>query len=472
MIPPFRYFLPSQRRNFGWTLFFTGLAVFLFVYSLIGTGINIFLFLIGSILSIIAAFIFSDLSFPRCPYCLCFIEGEHCPNCLTYYPDRSLFPDSFLPPFARLISHSLVKASSTIQGGCEVYLDVSNEGENTTLSLPVKTRFFVSLTYFKEDHDRWGSVELVVSPVHSQLGRKFIRESRGSFREIEEVQFAHGSCLIMSWYSLIMSLPPAEDEMWLLWEKIALACHYRAGQWEVLAGNFEEERVQEYEDIEDWFFNPELFIMEIIRNHSNWRVERVDRRHTNTVSETTPPLEIIPPPWMGDNHSTLNQNTPSLLTKDENVHCPLCRNPRPTDPTHICVHCLRLVQALEEENSELKRRVEERKLTEQNYNLQQLFDTIKYHKERGKLYWAVLLAGEVGELCNYVKKEVRLETDLSEEISLEAADVFISLVLICKFYHINLSTAVVEKLVELENRQSQDPSMNYEISPSVIEEQM
>ena len=69
-------------------------------------------------------------------------------------------------------------------------------------------------------------------------------------------------------------------------------------------------------------------------------------------------------------------------------------------------------------------------------------------------YWGNALAGEVGEVCNLVKKMERDQVDLSPEILEELADVFIYLVLLARqFPHLELEKAILDKLEIIKERQ-------------------
>lgn len=59
--------------------------------------------------------------------------------------------------------------------------------------------------------------------------------------------------------------------------------------------------------------------------------------------------------------------------------------------------------------------------------------------------WACALAGEVGELCNFVKKQHLDGKDRTEEIAREAADIVVYLDLLCKRAGIDLQKAIIEK---------------------------
>ena len=79
-----------------------------------------------------------------------------------------------------------------------------------------------------------------------------------------------------------------------------------------------------------------------------------------------------------------------------------------------------------------------------------LIDMINnYGSPKSNEYWGLALSGEVGELNNYIKKEIRDKKDFRIEISKEIADVFNYLVLLSKFYGIDLEKAIIDKLDEI-----------------------
>lgn len=66
--------------------------------------------------------------------------------------------------------------------------------------------------------------------------------------------------------------------------------------------------------------------------------------------------------------------------------------------------------------------------------------------------WATALAGEVGEMCNLLKKRRRGEMILDEEIAKELADVILYADLLATHAGINLERAVVQKFNEVSFR--------------------
>ena len=70
------------------------------------------------------------------------------------------------------------------------------------------------------------------------------------------------------------------------------------------------------------------------------------------------------------------------------------------------------------------------------------------------LYWSNALAGEVGELCNLVKKWERdgASTELWKKMGLELADIFIYSVLFARKMDMNFEEFIDIKLQIIKNR--------------------
>lgn len=66
--------------------------------------------------------------------------------------------------------------------------------------------------------------------------------------------------------------------------------------------------------------------------------------------------------------------------------------------------------------------------------------------------WGCALAGEVGELCNFLKKRLRGQPIPEKAIADEMADVLIYLCLLAANMDINLEQAVVNKFNEVSSR--------------------
>ncbi len=60
-------------------------------------------------------------------------------------------------------------------------------------------------------------------------------------------------------------------------------------------------------------------------------------------------------------------------------------------------------------------------------------------------YWCLALAGEIGELCNLVKKEVRDKAGLKERISEEMADILIYLCMMANSLGVDLEKEYYRK---------------------------
>jgi NTP pyrophosphatase (non-canonical NTP hydrolase) len=68
------------------------------------------------------------------------------------------------------------------------------------------------------------------------------------------------------------------------------------------------------------------------------------------------------------------------------------------------------------------------------------------------VFYSLALAGEVGEICNLVKKNMRYSDFDLEAIRLEIADVFTYLLLLADELHIDLFDAFQEKQMICEKR--------------------
>jgi len=64
-------------------------------------------------------------------------------------------------------------------------------------------------------------------------------------------------------------------------------------------------------------------------------------------------------------------------------------------------------------------------------------------------FWSTALAGEVGELCNFIKKRERGDGDFKNAIAKEAADVVIYLDLLCTKLGIDLCVSIRQKFNEV-----------------------
>ena len=62
-----------------------------------------------------------------------------------------------------------------------------------------------------------------------------------------------------------------------------------------------------------------------------------------------------------------------------------------------------------------------------------------------RLYWATSLAGEVGELCNLVKREARDGTDLTPQVGEEIADIVITSFLMASVLGLRIEDVVTRK---------------------------
>jgi len=61
-------------------------------------------------------------------------------------------------------------------------------------------------------------------------------------------------------------------------------------------------------------------------------------------------------------------------------------------------------------------------------------------------YWGNALAGEVGEACNLIKKFERDGKKITDDLSLELADVFLYCVLTARVFGIDFQKAILRKI--------------------------
>lgn len=66
--------------------------------------------------------------------------------------------------------------------------------------------------------------------------------------------------------------------------------------------------------------------------------------------------------------------------------------------------------------------------------------------------WGNAIAGETGELCNFLKKQNRDKVSLKSEIAKEAADIVIYLDLLCEREGIDLRAAIRSKFNEVSEK--------------------
>ena len=85
---------------------------------------------------------------------------------------------------------------------------------------------------------------------------------------------------------------------------------------------------------------------------------------------------------------------------------------------------------------------------------QYLISNIQNFGKNHASYWGNALAGEVGEVCNLIKKYERDNIDINAKLSLELADVFIYLVLVSQYFRIDLPKAIIDKQEIISKRQS------------------
>lgn len=91
------------------------------------------------------------------------------------------------------------------------------------------------------------------------------------------------------------------------------------------------------------------------------------------------------------------------------------------------------------------------------------FSDYKYYEEGNFLYYANAAAGEVGEMCNMVKKYLRTGDDFNRgekitpyDIALECADVIIYLEFITSIFGLSLSEILRTKFNDVSTKVNSD----------------
>src|SRR3990170_4578941 len=79
-------------------------------------------------------------------------------------------------------------------------------------------------------------------------------------------------------------------------------------------------------------------------------------------------------------------------------------------------------------------------------------------RKGSRLYWATALAGEVGELCNLVKREARDGTDLTPQVGEEIADIVISSFLTASAVGLSIEEVVARKRELIRAREGSTPT--------------
>lgn len=74
-------------------------------------------------------------------------------------------------------------------------------------------------------------------------------------------------------------------------------------------------------------------------------------------------------------------------------------------------------------------------------------DLRSFEKHETAAYAALALAGEVGELCNYLKKELRGDYSKQKEIEAEVPDILFYLIQFCKSRGISISEEWDKKML-------------------------
>jgi len=89
-------------------------------------------------------------------------------------------------------------------------------------------------------------------------------------------------------------------------------------------------------------------------------------------------------------------------------------------------------------------------------NVQRCEQSFHPLKDWSQTDWACAVAGEVGELCNLIKKRRRGEDVSLLAVEKEIADVIIYIDLLAAFFDIDLNKAIINKFNEVSDRIGSD----------------
>jgi NTP pyrophosphatase (non-canonical NTP hydrolase) len=79
-------------------------------------------------------------------------------------------------------------------------------------------------------------------------------------------------------------------------------------------------------------------------------------------------------------------------------------------------------------------------------------EDVKHSNDWSEMEWGCALSGEVGELCNYLKKRRRGDKIAKKALAHEVCDIITYLSLLCHKLDIELEPAIVEKFNEVSKR--------------------
>lgn len=78
-------------------------------------------------------------------------------------------------------------------------------------------------------------------------------------------------------------------------------------------------------------------------------------------------------------------------------------------------------------------------------NVKRSTKDVKHSTDWSHMEWGCALAGEVGELCNYLKKLRRGDEIPKEDLAHEVADIITYLSLLCHSLDIDIESAIIHK---------------------------
>lgn len=108
---------------------------------------------------------------------------------------------------------------------------------------------------------------------------------------------------------------------------------------------------------------------------------------------------------------------------------------------------------------EEERKQKQRPLTFEHFhktNVYRSTEDVKHSVDWSEMEWGCALSGEVGELCNYLKKRRRGDKISKKALAHEVCDIITYLSLLCHKLDIDMEDAIIEKFNEVSKRWKSD----------------
>lgn len=104
---------------------------------------------------------------------------------------------------------------------------------------------------------------------------------------------------------------------------------------------------------------------------------------------------------------------------------------------------------------EEEKRLKESPLTFKHFHKSNVYrstEDVQHSNDWSEMEWGCALSGEVGELCNYLKKRRRGDKISKKALAHEVCDIITYLSLLCHKLDIDMEDAIIEKFNEVSKR--------------------